>query len=35
MRVDKHWKRLPREIVEYEFMEIFKTKLDMALGNLL
>lgn len=35
MRIDKHWKRLPRGIMESAFTEIFKTKLDTALGNLL
>lgn len=34
VRVDKHWKRLPREFVESAFMEILKTKVDMVLGNL-
>lgn len=35
MRIDKHWKRLPREIMESAFREIFKTKLDTTPGNLL
>lgn len=34
MRVVKLWKNLPREVVEYLFLKIFKTLLDMVLGNL-
>ncbi|PKU49591.1 rna-directed dna polymerase from mobile element jockey-like [Limosa lapponica baueri] len=34
MRVVEHWNRLPREVVEAPSLEIFKGKLDEALGNL-
>jgi len=32
--VVKHWKRLPREVVEAASLEIFKARLDGALSNL-
>ncbi|KFV70215.1 hypothetical protein N307_05372, partial [Dryobates pubescens] len=35
MRVVRHWNRLPREAVEAPSLEIFKARLDVALGNLL
>ena len=35
IRVMEHWNRLPREIVEYPSMEIFKTHLDACLCDLL
>ena len=35
VRLIKHWKRLPREVVESQFLRIFKAQLDMALSNLL
>ncbi|KFZ50124.1 hypothetical protein N338_12822, partial [Podiceps cristatus] len=35
MRVVKHWHRLPREVVEAPSLDTFKTRLDVALGNLI
>ncbi|GAB0193231.1 mitochondrial enolase superfamily member 1 [Grus japonensis] len=35
LRVTKHWHRLPREVVESPFLEIFKTRLDAILCNML
>ncbi|KFV87211.1 hypothetical protein N308_01781, partial [Struthio camelus australis] len=35
VRVTEHWKRLPREVVESLSLEIFKTHLDVILGNVL
>ncbi|GAB0182732.1 hypothetical protein GRJ2_000738500 [Grus japonensis] len=34
VRVVRHWKRLPREAVDAPLLEVFKTKLNEALGNL-
>ena len=34
VRVTEHWHRLPREVVESPSLEIFKSHLDMVLGNL-
>ncbi|KFV79751.1 hypothetical protein N308_04297, partial [Struthio camelus australis] len=31
--VTEHWKRLPGEAVESPLLEIFKTRLDVILGN--
>ncbi|KFV78601.1 hypothetical protein N308_02111, partial [Struthio camelus australis] len=35
VRVPEHWHRLPREVVESPSLEIFKTRLDVILGNVL
>ncbi|KFP09911.1 hypothetical protein Z169_13298, partial [Egretta garzetta] len=35
MRVVKHWKGLPREVVEAPSLEAFKARLDGALSNLI
>jgi len=35
LRVTEHWNRLPREAVEFPFVEIFKTHLNAYLCNLL
>jgi len=34
MRVVRCWKRLPREVVDASSLDVFKTRLDGALGNL-
>lgn len=33
--VVKHWNTLPREVMESPPSEIFRTQLDMVLGNIL
>jgi len=35
MRVVKHWKRLPREVLDAPSLETVKVRLDRALSNLL
>ena len=35
MWVVRHWHRLPREAVDAPSLEVFKARLDGALGNLI
>ncbi|KFQ26481.1 hypothetical protein N332_02684, partial [Mesitornis unicolor] len=34
VRVVRHWHRLPSEVVDAPSLEVFKARLDRALGNL-
>ncbi|KFQ36732.1 hypothetical protein N332_02367, partial [Mesitornis unicolor] len=34
VRAVRHWHRLPREAVDAPSLEVFKARLDVALGNL-
>jgi len=33
--VVRHWNRLPRDVIDALSLEIFKVRLDQALGNLM
>ena len=33
-RIVRHWHRFPREVLDAPFLEIFKVRLDQALGSL-
>ncbi|KFV81403.1 hypothetical protein N308_09708, partial [Struthio camelus australis] len=35
VRVTERWHRLPREVVESPSLKIFRTRLDVILGNVL
>ncbi|KFQ91353.1 hypothetical protein Y956_08387, partial [Nipponia nippon] len=35
IRVVRHWKRLPRKVVDAPSLEVFKARLDGALSNLI
>ncbi|KFZ47279.1 hypothetical protein N321_08496, partial [Antrostomus carolinensis] len=35
VRVVRHWNRLPKEVVDAPSLEVFKTRVDEALSNLI
>ena len=35
LREMRYWNRLPREVMDAPFLEVFKARLDGALGSLL
>ncbi|KFZ50835.1 hypothetical protein N321_06285, partial [Antrostomus carolinensis] len=35
VRMDRHWNRLPKEVVDALFLEVFKARLDEAWSNLI
>ena len=35
VRLVRHWKRLPRDVVDAPSLETFKVRLDQALSNLI
>ncbi|KFQ22202.1 hypothetical protein N332_12606, partial [Mesitornis unicolor] len=34
VKMVRHWNRLPREVVDAPYLEVFKARLDKSLGNL-